>query len=399
MTALHSTWRLETLENCCEIISGSTPSRNNPQYWKGDILWATPTNLSNLKGRIIEDTSEKITQLGYDSCSTTMIPKHSILFSSRATIGLVAIAGKPMCTNQGFKNIVPGSEVYYAYLYWCMRYFTPHIAAKANGTTFKEVSKKTIANFAIPLPPFEEQKRIALILDKGDEIRCKRQQAIALTDELLRSFFLKMFGDPVTNPKGWEVRKLGELTTLISSGSTPLGGEQVYLDDGPVMLIRSQNVLMRSLNLDNVAFITEEINALMKRTIVNYQDVLLNITGASIGRVATFELPEKRANVNQHVCIIRTKPNILNPRFLMHLIALPNFQDYINTIQTGSTRQALNLTKIRELKIPLPSIQQQNYFILSDQLINSYINRAKTMLQESDKLFNCLMQKAFKGQL
>ncbi|NJL60724.1 MAG: hypothetical protein HC903_01445 [Methylacidiphilales bacterium] len=123
MGSLPLGWKLEKLGECCQIISGSTPSRNKPEYWGGSISWVTPKDLSKLKSPILEDSPEKITEVGYKSCSTTLMPAGAILFSSRAPIGHVAIAGKPMCTNQGFKSLVPNSSVDSAFLYWCMRYF------------------------------------------------------------------------------------------------------------------------------------------------------------------------------------------------------------------------------------------------------------------------------------
>jgi type I restriction enzyme S subunit len=116
---------------------------------------------------------------------------------------------------------------------------------------------------------------------------------------------------------------------------------------------------MRQLNLDDVAFITEEIASKMKRTVVNTNDVLLNITGASIGRVATFELQGLLANVNQHVCLIRTKPDLLHHRYLMHFMAQPCFQANIDSMQRGGTRQGLTFSQIREFQIPLPSLEEQ----------------------------------------
>jgi type I restriction enzyme S subunit len=153
------------------------------------------------------------------------------------------------------------------------------------------------------------------------------------------------------------IAKLGELSSLVSSGSTPKGGETAYLQSGPVMLIRSQNVLMRSLSLSSVAYIPEEIDSLMPRTRVEKHDVLLNITGASIGRVAHYN-ENRRANVNQHVCIIRPLP-LLDSAYLTHCLASPNFQTQINHQQTGGTRQALTFPQIRDFDIPLPAIETQ----------------------------------------
>lgn len=119
------------------------------------------------------------------------------MFSSRAPIGLVAIAGRPMCTNQGFKSLIPGPEVDSGFLYYALKRLVPQIQAMGNGATFKEVSKEVMERVELPLPKsVSEQRRIAAILDKADAIRRKRRQALAETDTLLRSVFLDMFGDP-----------------------------------------------------------------------------------------------------------------------------------------------------------------------------------------------------------
>ena len=158
-----------------------------------------------------------------------------------------------------------------------------------------------------------------------------------------------------------QLSRLGDLTTLISSGSTPRGGEAVYLKDGPVMLVRSQNVRMNSLDLSDVAYISDEINSEMKRSVICQDDVLLNITGASIGRVARFSLSKPhRANVNQHVCIIRTVPLKLDSRFLTYYLSSPQVQhDINNRHQHGGTRQALTFSQIADFMIPVPPLPEQ----------------------------------------
>lgn len=143
-----------------------------------------------------------------------MLPEGSVLLTSRAPIGNLAVTGKPMCTNQGFKSLVPNPDVDCTYLYYCMLANIEKLQALGNGATFKEVSKKVVEDFEIPLPPLDEQKRIAAILDKADAIRQKRQQAIALADDFLRSVFLDMFGDPFTNPKKWDMQPIGKLLQI-----------------------------------------------------------------------------------------------------------------------------------------------------------------------------------------
>lgn len=157
----------------------------------------------------------------------------------------------------------------------------------------------------------------------------------------------------------WTVRRLGELTTVISSGATPLGGSAAYMGSGPVLFIRSQNVQMGTLELEDAAFVSEEIDQQLARTRVQFGDVLLNITGASIGRVAPFDRKNERANVNQHVCVIRPLPELIDFRFLTHYIATPIFQLYIESIQAGGTRQALNFSQIARFEVPVPCIEEQ----------------------------------------
>lgn len=193
---------------------------------------------------------------------------------------------------------------------------------------------------------------------------------------------------------------LQQLTTLISSGSTPLGGRSVYLKEGPVMLVRSQNVRMNKLDLSDVAYISEEQNSKMQRSVVSCGDVLLNITGASIGRVSRFDLKKRRANVNQHVCVIRPKPKELDSRFLEYYLSSPSVQQDIHgQLQRGGTRQALTFKQISQFKIPFPSLTEQKR--IADILDNADAIRQKHLkaASEAGVLTNALVQKAFKGEL
>lgn len=154
------------------------------------------------------------------------------------------------------------------------------------------------------------------------------------------------------------VARLGDVTSLISSGATPLGGSDVYLDVGPVLFIRSQNVLMNRLLLDEAVYISQEMDARLARTRVREGDVLLNITGASIGRVTQFKGQNFPANVNQHVCVIRPRPKI-DGGFLTWYLGSPHMQSCINRAQSGGTRQALTIAKIADFQIPLPPLDEQ----------------------------------------
>ena len=215
-------WQQVQLGEVADIISGATPKSTVPSYWGGEIAWATPTDLSNLKAKHIASTERRITDAGLKSCSARLLPPNSVLFSSRAPIGLVAINRTPMATNQGFKSFVPSADLNADYLYWWLVANKQQIQDLGNGATFKEVSKGIVSNVKISLPPVREQCRIAAILDKADAIRRKRLQALAIADDFLKSVFLEVFGDPHRNPHNYPVREFETLLTIpLRNGISP----------------------------------------------------------------------------------------------------------------------------------------------------------------------------------
>jgi len=199
-----------------EIVAGSTPDTNTQEYWGGDIAWITPADLTSHEGIYFTGELRKITEAGYKSCSTKMLPAGSILFSSRAPIGHCAVTSFPLCTNQGFKSIIPNERLDAVYGFFALKFFTPQIEALGRGATFAEVNKEIFENIKIPLPPLTEQKRIASLLARADRLRQLRRTAHDLGDALLQSVFLEMFGD-VAHSK-WEKYELGELIEGFEAG-------------------------------------------------------------------------------------------------------------------------------------------------------------------------------------
>ena len=266
------------------------------------------------------------------------------------------------------------------------------------GAGVPTLNRNLVHDELIPLPPLEEQKRIAAILDKADAIRQKRKQAIDLADEFLRSVFLDMFGDPVTNPKGWGVRKLQDLTSKLGSGSTPRGGKEAYLSAG-ISLIRSLNVHDNTFIYKDLAFISNEQAEKLKNVVVQEQDILLNITGASVCRCTMVPSNVLPARVNQHVCIIRVDRALLLPEFAKRLITSTSFKQMLMRIATsgGATREALTKQQVENLTLIVPPMELQKKFCdIVDKVLDI---DTKTNKQVAFPLFDSLSQKAFSGQL
>ena len=206
-------WIEKTLGELGDIVGGATPSTKHEEYYGGDIAWITPKDLSLFKGRYISCGERSITEAGLASCSAQMMPPNTVLFTSRAPIGYVAIARQSVCTNQGFKSVVPHECVDSLFLYYLLKFNKERIEAMGSGTTFKEVSGKTMKAVQVRIPcKIEGQKKIASILDSIDskiENNAKindnlQQQAFVLFDSFFRNISdgLCTIGDYLTPKRG-----------------------------------------------------------------------------------------------------------------------------------------------------------------------------------------------------
>jgi len=252
------TWPTVALGEISQIISGATPRTSEKRFWDGDVLWATPKDISDLDTPFLDRPPRTITKEGLQSCAASMLPPDSVLLSSRAPIGLVAINRLPVATNQGFKSLVPDrTRLDTKFLYHWLKARTGYLQSLGNGATFKEISKAVVERIEIPLPPLPEQRRIAAILDKADALRRKRKRAIQLLDSLTQSIFLEMFGDPAENPNRYSALTFGQIAEKMSDG--PFGSNlksEHYVDKG-VRVIRLQNIGVGSFVNDDAAYISE----------------------------------------------------------------------------------------------------------------------------------------------
>lgn len=290
----------------------------------------------------------------------------------------------------GVKILQTIDEILPKYLYYYLQYIP--IDNLGYSRHYKLLKEKIIK-----YPTIEQQQQIVEILDKADEIRAKKKLANDKLDEFLKSTFISMFGDPVRNEKNLPIKEIVDISTLVSSGSTPLGGSSVYQTEG-VLFIRSQNVLMNKFDFSDIAYISDEIYDSMTRTQVKKNDVLLNITGASIGRIHSYMFDDK-ANVNQHVCIIRPILDETLPVYLEFCIGNSNYQYEILRKNAGATRQAFNYDQIKKFKIPLPKIEEQNKFAKIVEKVEAQKQKNEFVIEQMNNLFNSLSQRAFKGGL
>ena len=264
-----------------------------------------------------------------------------------------------------------------------------HAMQGITGTKMPRTSWGHLKTFEFLSPPLPEQRAIAAVLDSIDGAIERTEAVIAATGQLRDSLLHELLTRGVpgwhtewkeapglgTIPAGWEVVRLGEGVIHVGSGVTPKGGKSAYTSSG-ITFLRSQNVHFDGLRLEDVVYIPSEIDNLMRRSRVQPEDVLLNITGASIGRCTIAPLDLGPANVNQHVCIIRTTEGF-NSHFVWKWLSTPRSQREIDDIQTGQSRQGLNYQQVRQLTVARPPRAEQDSIVEIQSGVDATLAEAK----------------------
>ncbi|MEN5380625.1 restriction endonuclease subunit S [Sphingobacterium kitahiroshimense] len=293
-------------------------------------------------------------------------------------------------------GLVSKESLWPKYLYYFCKTF--NFLKLDKSTTLPSLTKSDLLEIEIPLPPLLIQEKIADILDKADELRRKDKDLQAKYDKLAQAIFIDMFGDPVRNEKGWEVKRLNALCLKIGSGSTPSGGNESYKSEG-ISLIRSLNIHQNKFKYKDLAFIDDKQADKLKNVIVEENDVLFNITGASVCRTTVVPSNVLPARVNQHVAILRFDKQHVVPFFAVRLLSNSTMNRHLYAIATqgGATREAITKEQLQKLEIIVPPIHLQEEFAKKIEIINQL--KAQINVEKSEQLFQALLQKAFKGEL
>lgn len=273
----------------------------------------------------------------------------------------------------------------------------PLMSQVITGAAQPQITRANLSLLNVKFPTcIVKQWEIAAVLDKASELIEIRKEQLRELDRLAESVFYDMFGDPVTNSKRWEKNTLKNLTTKIGSGATPKGGNENYKNEG-ISLIRSLNIYKAKFKYKDLAFIDELQAKSLEGVTIEPNDVLLNITGASVARCCVVPNNILPARVNQHVSILRTKEEELNYIFLCYLLISNEFQNKLlkDSKNNGATREALTKSDLENLPIITPPIDLQHQFASIIEKIEAQKAKVNAALKESEDLFQRLMQDMF----
>ena len=294
-----------------------------------------------------------------------------------------------------FKAIPDKAKVHKNYFKYSLGKALNDMECYLHGATMKHVNRKEFLSTKIYVPPLEEQRRIAAILDKADGVRRKRKEAIRLTEELLKSTFLEMFGDPVTNPKGWETHKLKEFTKRpITYGILKPGP---HVSEG-IPMLRIQDIHNGRVTASGIHKVSPELSSEYSRTVLRGGEIVISLVG-TLGLTALIPESLKGANVHRNLGVIDIESEIVLSSFIFHYFKFSGIENFLLKNTKGGVQSLLNLGELREMPVNLPplSLQQDFESLASNQIALN--TNALSAYEQSENLFNSLLQRAFRGEL
>jgi type I restriction enzyme S subunit len=411
-----SHWHPAPVKRLFEIVGGSTPASDDPTFWDGEIPWATPADLGNGPRLRLERTLRAITSAGLASCSTTMVPRGSIVLSTRAPIGSIAIASVPLCTNQGCKSLVPRGTSDARCFAYLLSIATAALNVRGRGATFLELSGEELGRFQLPSAPVDEQQAIADFLDretaKIDALVAEQERLI----ELLKEKRQAVISHAVTKglnpdvpmkdsgvewigqtPDHWNVAPLGHLCEALSYGFT---NPMPTADDGPHMLT-ANDIDYGRVRYESSRRTTRSAyeNDLTAKSRPLRGDILVTKDG-TLGRVAVHD--GREACINQSVAFLRLRRSV-EPDFAALALLADVYQRRMQEDAGGTTIKHIYISRLAKMPIAYPPIAEQVTVLRSlagplqqlDTLVDD-AQRAVVLLQERR---TALISAAVTGQI
>ena len=380
------------LGDICEIVSGSTPKTNIDEYWEGTIKWITPAELND-DTYIITDSVRKITELAVKKTGLKSFPEGTVILSSRAPIGKVAIAGCEMYCNQGFKNLICSKKINNKYLYWFLKGNTVFLNSLGRGATFKELSKSIVSNIEINLPDIVYQKKAVETLEKVSEIIALRKRELSSLDDLIKARFVEMFGNPATPGDKFKTCKLGEVADVKSSHrlfTTEFVAEGVPFYRGTeigVLASGQQPEDSYRISMEHYRKIASDDSKPMRG------DLLLPSI-CNKGQVWMVDTDEPFYYKDGRVLCISPERSVFDSRYLQFYMKLRTEAEYPK-LGSGSTFAEFKIFQLKELEVDIPPMNSQKSFdLFADQVDKSKVAIQKA-LDKTQMLFDSLMQEYF----
>ena len=376
------------------VVGGATPLTKKPEnYEDGKIAWITPKDLSAFSGRYIERGERNITETGLKSCSTQLMPKNTVLFSSRAPIGYVAIASNEVCTNQGFKSVIPKENIDPLFLYYLLKYNKDKIESMGSGTTFKEVSGNTMKNIVVFVPTSKElQEKIASVLGSIDD-KIEENERI---NNNLEQQMQALFNEYVSSNEFDNLTTVENVVLTANTGADAIQKAPIVDYDTGIRCIRVGDMTnSRSFYEWGFTKVTDEV---FKRYQLHKNDIVVTRT-AALG-LNTIIPEDLSAVYNNGLIRLTVDTSIMLPLYLYRQFQTEDFTNYIARIESEtSVRPNMKINYLLKYEFVLPPIEKQGELI---ELLTPMLNQQNNLINENKKLESLrdtLLPKLMSGEI
>ncbi|MGR6860638.1 restriction endonuclease subunit S [Aliivibrio salmonicida] len=384
--------RLEKLSEILNISMGKTPARKEKSYWGKGHKWVS---IRDLKKKVITETKEEITDLALKKTGIKQVSKGTLLFSFKLTIGKMAFAGTNLYTNEAIAAFVikDPKKLDANYLYYALK--SANLLGLNQAAMGKTLNSKSLAAIEIPLPEdINDQKRIAHLLGKVEELINERKYSIRQLDELLKSVFLDMFGDPVRNDKNWD-RPALSLFGDISTGNTPPRKDPSNYSSDYVEWIKTDNISLDRMFVSTASEYLSESGANKGRT-VKKGSLLIACIAGSIGSIGRAALTDRTVAFNQQINAIQPFKDV-HPLYLYGLFKISKY--FIQSCASKGMKKIITKGDFEKIKLIKPPFALQEQFAGIVEKIETIKSQHKHSLKDLEYLYGALSQKAFKGEL
>lgn len=399
-------WEEKALLNAAQCVTqGGTPDTSVPEYWNGEIAWITPAEMGKSDDPHVGSTVRRITEEGLQSCSSELLPVRSVVISTRAPIGHLAINTVPMAINQGCKGIVPGAGLDHRFLFASLLLAKPRLMDLGAGNTFKELSASALKSFKIALPARAEQQKIADCLTSLDEVIAAQGRKVEALKAHKRGLMQQLFPrEGETRPRlrfpefrnapEWKEEPLGDLVDLLSG--YPFKGEDIVDDSSGERLMRGINItegaIRHSSDIDR--YYLGSLEGLEKFRL-EANDLVIGMDGSKVGKnSALIEDVDAGALLVQRVARLRTASASLM-KFIFHQVHSPRFHSYVDRINTSSGIPHISAKQIREYPIHSTIGQEQQCIADSLSTLDTQITSETARLAALKNHKQGLMQQLF----
>ncbi len=408
-TATKKGWRISSIGEECTVVNGGTPKTGVPAYWDGGIRWITPAEMGKRDTPFIAETKRTITQEGVRNSSATLLPCCSVILSSRAPIGYLAINTEVMATNQGCKGLVPNQRLSYKYFFYYLLSIVELLDELGSGTTFKELSRGKLMEVPIPIAPATEQARIVSTLDEAFErihsakVNCESsiRNSQALFDSRLSSLF---------NQEGANWGR-ASLSTLLERGwiSDHMDGnhggdyprKEEFISDG-VPYISANCLTDNEVDISKAKYLSPSRAAKLRKGFAKDGDVLF-AHNATVGPVATLHTDKPSIILGTSLTYYRCNTDFIRPAYLAHYMRSHSFRTQYEAGMRQSTRNQVPITKQREFFHVIPPVYEQETIAAELDQLSTDAGRLERIygqkLAALDDLKQSLLSEAFSGNL